>query len=90
MNNKQEKQRQVLKRNEGSGGGERGGPGLCKSGYKRGGRVPLQNRRVGQKESTHLPLKNRFERSVFLCTFTVPVAGRGSLENVCGPQACFG
>lgn len=35
MNNKQEKQRQVLKRNEGSAGGKGAQASLCKGGYKR-------------------------------------------------------
>lgn len=35
MNNKQEKQRQVLKRNEGSTAGKGAQASLCKGGYKR-------------------------------------------------------
>lgn len=90
MNNKQEKQRQVLKRNEGSGGGEGAGPAYARVGIRGGAECPSKIREWGKRRAHTSPLNNRFESSVFLCAFTVAAAGRGSLENVCGPQAYFG
>lgn len=77
MNNKQEKQRQVLKRNEGSGGGRGAGPAYARVGIKGGAEHPSKIGEWGTRRAHTSSLKNRFERSVFLCTFTVPVAGRG-------------
>lgn len=70
-------------------GGRGAGPAYARVGIKGGEEHPSRIGEWGTRRAHTSPPKNRFERSVFLCTFTVAVAGRGSLENVCGPQACF-
>lgn len=71
-------------------GGRGAGLAYARVGIKGGAEYPSKIGEWGKRRAHTSRLKNRFETSVFLCTFTVAVAGRGSLENVCGPPACFG
>lgn len=71
-------------------GGRGAGRAYARVGIKGAAEYPSKIGEWGKRRAHTSPLKDRFERSVFLCTFTVAVAGRGSLGNVCGPRACFG
>lgn len=71
-------------------GGREAGLAYARVGIKGGSEHPSKIGEWGKRRAHTSPLKNRFERSVFLCTFTAALTGRDSLENVCGPQACFG
>lgn len=88
MNNKQEKQRQVLKRNEGSAGGKGAQASLCKGGYKRETWVLSWDQKEWSKRTGTSSLDRGFERSVFIYTF-VAIAKWDLLGNGCRPWAFF-